>query len=84
MIVFLNENYLSKVDGKKQGLLSKEGEFHYGFKELARERILVVVFDESMKETSRWGKSIPFNLGSVLFVDMSETSSSEDLMVDLY
>jgi len=83
MIVFLTENYVRKVDGKNDKDYCQR-EFNYGFEKLGKDKILVVVLDESLKDRSKCGSTIPFNLGSVLYVDMTETSSSDNSLDSLY
>ncbi len=87
MLVFVTENYVRKVNGGNEKDYCKR-EFNYGFEKLGKDRILLVVLDGSMKDSNQWGK-ILFNLGSVLYVDMSMTYDSsspqaKELMDGLY
>jgi hypothetical protein len=79
MLVFVTENYVRKVNGGNEWDYCKR-EFKYGCSRLGVDRLIVVVLDEAMKDSSKWHGLIRFNLGSVLYYDLStifEASSCE-------
>eukprot|EP01040_Poterioochromonas_malhamensis_P027192 gene27192-biopygen3839 len=79
MLVFVTENYVRKVNGGNEWDYCKR-EFKYGCSRLGVDRLIVVVLDEAMKDSSKWHGLIRFNLGSVMYYDLStifEASSCE-------
>eukprot|EP01042_Synura_sphagnicola_P027411 gene27411-35397_t len=79
MLVFVTENYVRKVNGGNDKDYCKR-EFEYGFEVFGRKKMIVVVLDEAMKDSSKWHGLIRFNLGSVMYYDLStifEASSCE-------
>ncbi len=82
MLVFITESYMKKLDSGNHLDYCKR-EFKYGFEELGREKVILVVLDEQMIDRTRWSRLLKFNLSSALYSDLSEifkqsSNTSED------
>ncbi len=71
MLIFVTENYVTKVNGGNYKDYCKR-EFEYGFEVFGREKMIVVVFDELMKDRKMWRGLISFNLGSTIYHNLSQ------------
>ncbi len=74
MLAFITRNYVNKVNGWNYKDYCKK-EFIYAYEKLGRDKILLVVLDDSMKDRNAWGGLILYLVGHLLYVDMSQISS---------
>lgn len=74
VLVFITKNYMTKVDGENLADNCKL-EFGYASRKKTAARMLPVVMEEDMRNTSQWFGEVGFELGGLLYVDMSEALS---------
>ena len=70
VIIFLTRKYYEKVNGKN-ALDNCKREFNYALQRRTPGKMLVVVMEECMRDTSTWTNLIGFDFSSRLYVDMS-------------
>ena len=70
VIIFLTKKYYEKVNGEN-ALVNCKREFIYAVQRRTPEKMLVVVMEECMRNTSTWTKLVGFDFSSRLYVDMS-------------
>ena len=79
VIVFLTRKYYEKVNGKN-ALDNCKREFNYAVQKKTPERMLVVVMEECMCNTSDWTKLVGFDFSSRLYVDMSKDLEDQNYL----
>lgn len=70
VIVFLTRKYDIKVNGENAGDNCKK-EFDYALRKKTIKKIVPVVMDECMRETSTWGMLVGYYLGGHIYIDIS-------------
>ena len=79
VIIFLTRKYYEKVNGKN-ALDNCKREFNYAVQKKTPEKMLVVVMEECMCNTSDWTKLVAFDFSSRLYVDMSKDLEDQNYL----
>ena len=70
VIVFITRNYHKKVNGTEDKDNCKK-EFMYASRTKSKSKMIPIVMEESMCNTSKWSGLVGYHLGGEMFVDMS-------------
>ena len=70
VIVFITKKYLDKVTGQRANDNCRL-EFDYAATTKTSEKMIAVVMEKDMRDTSKWKRSVGIILGGKMFVDMS-------------
>ena len=71
VIVFITKRYHDKVNGM-DGRDNCQLEFNYASRNKTRFKMVAIVMESDMCDTTRWTGSIAMHLGGEMYVDMSE------------
>ena len=70
VIVFITKKYLDKVTGQRANDNCRL-EFDYAARTKTSEKMIAVVMEKDMRDTSKWKRSVGIILGGKMFIDMS-------------
>ena len=70
VIAFITQKYLDKVNGENASDNCKR-EFNYAVNKKTSSKIVPVIMERDMCDTSKWTGSLAFHLCNKLFIDMS-------------
>lgn len=70
VIVFVTKKYLDKVTGQRANDNCRL-EFDYAARTKTSEKMIAVVMEKDMRDTSKWKRSVGIILGGKMFIDMS-------------
>ena len=70
VIVFITKKYHDKVTGKKDNDNCKR-EFNYAVRKRTSSKMVAVVMEQDLCDTTKWEGAIGFDLGGKMFIDMS-------------
>ena len=70
VIVFITKKYYDKVTGEKASD-SCRLEFNYAVRTKTSSKMIVVVMEPDLRDTSKWKRSVGLHLGGKMFIDMS-------------
>ena len=70
VIVFITKKYLYKVTGQRANDNCRL-EFDYAARTKTSEKMIAVVMEKDMRDTSKWKRSVGIILGGKMFIDMS-------------
>ena len=70
VIVFITKKYYDKVTGERASD-SCRLEFNYAVRTKTSSKMIVVVMEPDLRDTSKWKRSFGLHLGGKMFIDMS-------------